>query len=67
MNNPFIIEEAQARHQDHLNAADHWRLQQTTKAPHRRWHDRARALLARCLIAVARRVQAPAMPESPYG
>jgi hypothetical protein len=67
MNNPFIIEEAQARYQDRLNAADSWRLQQIARASHRRWHDRARALLAQCLIAVARRVQAPAIPESPYG
>jgi len=55
--NPFIVEDAQSRHQAHLDTADQWRLAQSVRAQSPGLRQRLRVALAMRLIAWGQRLQ----------
>ena len=60
--NPFIIEESQAHYQEHVDAAEAWRLERAARVATPGLADRGRAAIGDRLIAWGMRVKAYAAP-----
>ena len=56
--NPYIVEESQARYQARVDAAEAWRLEQTTRAATAGRFGRVGLVIGACLLAWGRRIQA---------
>ncbi len=64
---PYLIEEAQARYDQHIEAAVPYRLTQEAQTHQLSWHAQALVTISNYLIALGQRVHAHSRPAPPPG